>query len=201
MGCVTTSRACPRPLSGYRRVDSFTRRPGYARARGRQPRQQGTPADLLPQPGGFEGFPLAAKGGPPDHLPVSQQTGLPHRLLDRDAAQCSSHPEMRDAPVARSANVDQLPSHVLKRAANALPPRPNALVTPKVVPSASATIEVNSTSSAVSARNALKSPALSAPNSASASARCSALGSNIARPVSAAGGRGATRAAVAADAT
>jgi hypothetical protein len=96
-------------------------------------------------------------GGPPDHLPVSQQTGLPHRLLDRDAAQCSSHPEMRDAPVARSANVDQLPSHVLKRAANALPPRPNALVTPKVVPSASATIEVNSTSSAVSARNALKS--------------------------------------------
>jgi hypothetical protein len=121
------------------------------------------PRGLLRQPRGFEGFTLAAKERPPGRLPVSQHSGLPHRLLDRDAAQRPGHAETHDTPVARSANVEQLPVHVLESAANRIPPGTNARVTRKTVPSASATIDVNSTSWAISARNASISPEFSAP--------------------------------------
>ena len=89
------------------------------------------PRGLLRQSHGFEGFTLAAKEGPPDQLVVSQHDGLPHRLLDWDAAQRPSHAEMNDRPVASSANVEQLPVHVLESTANRIPPGTDAGVTPE----------------------------------------------------------------------
>ena len=136
---------------------------------------------LLRQPGGFEGLAFGAKEGTPEHLSVSQLDGLPHRLLDRDAAQRASHAEMRDAAVARSADVDATP---IARRRKRREPFSTSVRTPswprKVVPSASATIDVNSTSSVVSATNDSRSPELIASKAASANLRSSTFSCDIA---------------------
>src|SRR5215203_3497070 len=77
---------------------------------------------LFPQPCRFEGLALAAERGPPGHLAVSQLDGLPHRLLNRDAAQRAGHADVCDTPVAGRTKVEQLPSHVLEGAADCIPP-------------------------------------------------------------------------------
>ena len=69
-----------------------------------------------------------AKGGPPGQLAVPQLHGLPHRLLDRDAAEHAGHAEVRHAAVAGSANLEQLPAHVLESARHRLPPGADAVV-------------------------------------------------------------------------
>src|SRR6476620_9763270 len=86
---------------------------------------------LLPQPHGFEGLLLGAKGCPPAQLAVSRLHALPHRLLNRHSAQHAGHPEVQNTALRTTAKVEQLPCHALERAANSLPPSVDAVVATK----------------------------------------------------------------------
>ena len=92
------------------------------------------PRDLLPQPGGFEGFGLTAAGAPPNDSLVTPLGEYPAHLLDHGRGTVHAVRPMRadargaERPVAKLANLIEAEAEVRKGTKEVLPPLPHAVV-------------------------------------------------------------------------